>query len=350
MVIPDDVSCAKLPKKIKLHSQTGFGYLFNLLAKVILKPGIMLNFDSLTKQMKLILLTIILFCILPFTFVKGQNNNSDSLLLQERAYYYHKYRSVRDTMTMNTWLNLKRISDNLEQVVNRDQQVIDALHNRIYADSALIDSLTNVAQQNNQLLKRNVMMAQTENSDGFPLIYLKAAVGILIFIILILIYFLISRFNKFKLYKNSSEHYEGIAEQRLHQVEQSDMELRKLKQRELDFREELERGMQSNQERLLSLQEKCGQLEKENQQLRESGEAVSATHLKNPKDISYISDLPENVEELKKIIASLFDERSSLMNLAGKLKSQFDDESRKNRDTIDRINNLLIDLSGKSQE
>jgi predicted nucleic acid-binding Zn-ribbon protein len=128
------------------------------------------------------------------------------------------------------------------------------------------------------------------------------------------------------------------------------MELRKLKQRELDFREELERGMQSNQERLLSLQEKCGQLEKENQQLRESGEAVSATHLKNPKDISYISDLPENVEELKSIIASLIDERSSLMNLAGKLKSQFDDESRKNRDTIDRINNLLIDLSGKSQE
>jgi len=295
--------------------------------------------------MKVILLTIILFCILPFTFVKGQNKNSDSLLLQERAYYYRKYRSVRDTMTINTWLNLKRVSDNLEQVVNRDQQVIEVLQNRIYSDSAFIDSLREAALLNSQLLSRYERVAQSEQSDGFPVIYLKAAVGISILIILMLIYFLISRFNKFKLYKNSSEHYEGIAEQRLHQVEQADMELRKMKQRELDFREELERGMQSNQERLLLLQEKCGLLEKENQQLRESSEAVSVAHLKNPMDTSYYPDLSDNTEELKLMIKSLYDERSSLMNLAGKLRTQNEEETRKNYEIIEKISFLLHDLS-----
>lgn len=300
--------------------------------------------------MKSILLTIILFFILPFTFVKGHNNISDSLLFQERAYYYHKYRSVRDTMTINTWLNLKRVSDNLEQVVKRDAQVIDVLQKRISSDSAFIDSLSKAALQNSRLLSQKEMIAEKESSEVFPVIYLKAAVGIFLFIILILIYFLISRFNMFKFYKNSSEHYESIAEQRLHQVEQADMELRKMKQRELDFREELERGMQSNQERLLSLQEKCGQLENENQHLRESIEADSPKHMNNPTDISFNSDLPENVDELKHIIASLYDERISLMNLAGKLKSQLDEESRRNHETIDRINNLLIDLSGESHD
>lgn len=303
----------------------------------------MLNFDSLTKPMKLILLTIILFYILPFTFVMGQNNNSDSLLLQERAYYYRKYRSVRDTMTMNTWLNLKRVSDNLEQIVKRDQHVIDILQNRISSDSAFIDSLTEVS--NNRFLNQNEMMTRSERSDGFPVIYLKAAVGLLIFIILILFYSLISRFNKFKLYKNSSEHYEGIAEQRLHLVEQADMELRKMKQRELDFRDELERGMQSNQERLLSLQEKCAQLEKENQQFRAGADTSAAISSFIPSDISSGSDFPDDVDELKQMLNSLYEERKSLMNLAGTLRSQLQEESTKNRAIIDRISFLLSDLS-----
>jgi hypothetical protein len=310
----------------------------------------MLNFDSLTKQMKLILLTIILFCILPFTFLNGQNNNSDSLLLQERAYYYRKYRSVRDTMTINTWLNLKRVSDNLEQVVNRDQQVIEVLHERISADSVFIDSLAEAVLKNSKLLKRNEMMAQSEKLDGFPVIFLKVAVGFLIFILLILIYFLISRFNKFKLYKNSSEHYEGIAEQRLHQVEQSDMELRKMKQRELDFREELERGMQSNQERLLSLQEKCAQLEEENQQYRAGADTSAANSSFILSDNVSSSDFPDDVDKLKQMLNSLYQERSSLMNLAGKLRSQLEEQSTKNRTIIDKLNNLLIDFSGNSQD
>ena len=51
----------------------------------------------------------------------------DSAIFAEREFYLKKYSSVKDTMTVNTWLNLKRLSDNLQEIVLRDQIIIDQL-------------------------------------------------------------------------------------------------------------------------------------------------------------------------------------------------------------------------------
>ncbi len=305
----------------------------------------MRNFDNSKLTMRIKLLVAIFLSVLPLTFLAGQNDKSDSILLQERAYYFRKYKSVRDTMTINSWLNLKRVSDNLEQVVKRDQQVIDFLRVKISSDSTIIATLTDISTQNNILPTHKEVKIKNGWVDDFPASYLIAFVGFLFLFVLILIYFLIARYNKFKRYRSSSDHYESIAEERLHQIEQLDLDLRKMKQRELDFREELERGMQSNQERLLLLQEKCEQLEVENQKLTGNKTTPFVTHPASSSEGFTGADLPDNPDELKGMIKSLYNERNSLLNLAGKLRAQLDGESRKNHEIYERINLLMKDLS-----
>ncbi len=301
-------------------------------------------------KFKLILLFILFFPFIPFTSLMGKEVNSDSLLLEERAYYYNKYRSVRDTMTINTWLNLKRVSDNLEQVVKRDQQVIDILKQRILSDSALIDDLKVLSVQNEKLFTQKKDIENKNILEVFSGAYLKAAVVVLLIICLILIYFLVSRYSVIKKLRIGLDHYASKAVEKNQQLELADAELRRVKQRELDFRDELEKGMQLNQERLLSLQDKCVQLEDENKQLRNRRKTSSEIKVNSHPDLTFSSELPDNVEELRQMTRSLLDERNSLINLAGKLRTQNEEETKKNHEIIRKINFLLNDLSENKEQ
>ncbi|MHC1774401.1 MAG: hypothetical protein AB9834_03210 [Lentimicrobium sp.] len=305
----------------------------------------MLTFGNAMLKLKIFFFPAFFLLIASFSIVKGQQGNPDSLLIEERAYYYNKYRSVRDTMTVNTWLNLKRVSDNLEQVVKRDQLVIDGLKQKILSDSVMIVDLKKLPEPGESLSAQNANSAARNKSDVVAIIYLKATVAVLLFVCLILVYFLISRVGIFKKLRSSIDQYANKAEEIIQQLELAEAELRRVKQRELDFREELERGMQLNQERLLSLQEKCGQLEFENQQLRSKRKNSSEISPDSHPDISVISELPDNIEELKQMTKSLLDERNSLMNLAGALRSKYEEETRKHHGIIEKISFLLNDLS-----
>jgi len=295
--------------------------------------------------MKKFIFAALILLMQPFSQAKGQMALADSLNMAEREYFYHKYRSVRDTMRINTWINLKRVSDNLEQVVKRDQQVIDALKSKISDDSAVIAELRDVSTRYIDLqaefdgLKAK---AEKENTLNY---YLKIVAASL-FILFILFLFLFLK-SVSKLRRTRSELDQGAAALEEHQIQLDllDAELRKLKQREADFREELEKGMESNQIRLLTIQQKCETLEKENQQLRRISEIGEGIHIPAASDAVSKTELPDDPDDLKQMIKSLMDERNSLINLAGKLRAQADTENKRNQEIISRISLLVNDLS-----
>lgn len=297
--------------------------------------------------MRKFLIIIFLAQFLPLNWLAGQITPADSMVFAERDYFYKKYRSVRDTMTMNTWLNLKRLSDNLQQVVKRDQQIIDALNSKISADSAIVANLKDVSSQYNELSLNENRLSKRADADATSILYLKTALALLLFLCLILIFVLISRYSKLKKYREQSDHYEAVVQEKQLQLDSLEADLRKLKQREADFREELERGMETYQERLLSLQEQCHLLEKENQQLKSAPPKKG----KGKGDVLKLSEsasgleLSDNADELKQLVRSLYDERNSLMNLAGKLQTRVEEENEKYRGIINKINLLTSDFS-----
>jgi len=295
--------------------------------------------------MKKYIFAALIMLVQPFNNVKGQVALADSLNMAEREYFYRKYRSIRDTMRINTWLNLKRISDNLDQVVRRDQQVIDALNLRISADSVVISDLNDIEVRFHELqLKYDDLHEQSSKDKAFFL-YFKIAIASLTLVLFLFLFILINRVGKLKKIRAELDHSAAGFEESLHQLESLDAEIRKLKQREVDFREELEKGMESNQVRLLSLQQKCETLEKENQHLRKITEAGEGGHFPLSSDIVAKAELPDNPDDLKQMVKSLLDERNSLINLAGKLRTQAETENKKNQEIIGRINLLVNDLS-----
>lgn len=282
--------------------------------------------------------------ILPLSFLKGQDAQSDSILFAERDYYYQKYRSVRDTMRINTWLNLKRVSDNLEQVVKRDQMVIDGLRNMLVTDSLIISNLRDVSSQFETLKLQNKTLQSEMEAKNHVLFYYKVIIGGLSAICLVLVLGLIGKHQNYKNYRGSSDHYEALVEEKQHQLDNLDAELRKQKQRESDFRDELEKGIQTYQVRLLTLKEKCEQLENENLQLKKH--TVGAEDLLTSALVEGVpaGELTDNTDDLKQLIKSLYDERNSLINLAGKLQGKVESESKKYHDLIEKINKLTKGL------
>lgn len=298
--------------------------------------------------MRKLLIILVLVQLLPISLVSGQNMPADSLVFAERDYFYKKYKSVRDTMTINSWINLKRLSDNLQQVVKRDQQIIDALNSKISADSAIVANLNDVSSQYNELSLNESKLSKRVEADATSILYLKAALALLLFLCLILIFVLITRYSKLKKYREKSDHYEALVQEKQLQLESLEADLRKLKQREADFREELEKGMETYQERLRSLQERCHLLETENQQLKSN--STKKGNGKSVGDVLKLSEsasgleLPDNTDELKHLVRSLYDERNSLMNLAGKLQIRIEEENEKYREIINKINLLTSDF------
>ncbi|NTW24031.1 MAG: hypothetical protein HGA37_04975, partial [Lentimicrobium sp.] len=267
--------------------------------------------------------------ILPLSVLKAQDFDNDSIIFAERAYYYQKYRSVRDTMRINTWLNLKRVSDNLEQVVKRDQQVIDGLRNKLVADSLIISNLRDVSRQfDTTKMQNETLLAELDDQKSLSFYY-KIIIGGLSVIGLVLIIALIGKHRHYKNFKVSSDHYEALVEEKQHQLDMLDAELRKQKQREIDFREELEKGIQTYQVRLQKLKEKCEQLENENLQLRKLSAGSEDLLTSAPTDGIPAAELSDNIDDLKQLIKSLSDERNSLMNLAGKLQIKAENEGKK---------------------
>ncbi len=267
-------------------------------------------------------------------------NEPDSMLMAERDYYFKEYKSLRDTMTINTWLNLKRLSDNLEHVVQRDQIILDQYLNKASTDMLIPKKDSGSLQAMANLEMKMEQLEARANNDMRMLWILKTAAGLMILLILLLLYGLINertRLNRLKgLYTIADK---LSVEKRKENIVLED-ELEKLRKREQDFRTELEKGLITHQEKLMMLQKKNLQLETELKKIKEQlpGKDDINLHLSGAK--AEISNLPNGEREIKELIRSLSDERNSLMNLAGRLQKQLETEKSRYQELMKKIKSI----------
>lgn len=253
----------------------------------------------------------------------------DSTILAERDFYLKKYNSVKDTMTINTWLNLKRLSDNLQEVVLRDQIIIDQLLRQNHLDSSHWDSINSMDSELKQLRFANSQIASRSKNDLHMMWVLKTSASVLTILVLVMIYLLITSKTKISRYKKRQNELEshkiGIQNQLLLQ----ELEVSKLKQREKDFRSELEKGLITYQEKLNLLQKRNSLLEEELSKIKNYGNNLEIGNFYFPHTSIDISAIPQDSEGVAVVLKAITDERDSLMNLAGKLQKQIHEEKEK---------------------
>ena len=297
--------------------------------------------------MKATLMLISFFFVLFHYEAVGASYQVDSALINEREFYLGKVHSIRDTMTVNSWINLKRLSDNLEKLAFTDAQILDSLYSRIKADSATIAALS--VEQTATVADPSLQVSdsgETGNNRLMPVI-MKAFIAFLLFLLLILVYLLIRKSNSLKASEAVISRFEATAAEKQSQVAMAELELTKLKQREFEFREELERGIQLNQERMQSMLQKCELLEEENRILTNRLKAqASQLQAGVPEDAVNEGD----DDDRRLMIRSLMEERSSLMNLAATLRAQLADETRKRQTMLEKYRAVYDDINTGATE
>ncbi|MDD2527672.1 MAG: hypothetical protein RBS33_08425 [Lentimicrobium sp.] len=295
--------------------------------------------------MKKLIVFILLF---PAFFLPvNAQDIQDSVLEAEREYYWNRYTSIRDTLTINTWNNLKRMKDNLEQVVDRDALIIESLKQRHETDSSLVVNQADMNARYNELAAAHDVVQSRVKNDMQMMLYLKAAVGVLLLIVVILIFTLTGWVSSLKKARSRADHYESLAEQRNQMNELQESELRRLKEREIEFREELEKGIQAHQERLISIQQRNNELEHEIEELKNA--AVFVSQDDDPVQVEG-GEVPNDNEELRQWGNSLLDERNSLLKLAEQLKHKVAEEKARRERLLEKIRNLAGSLSGLDED
>ena len=288
--------------------------------------------------MRMITFLLILFFISPMSLI---GNTQDSILMAERDYYYKKYSSVRDTMTKNTWVNLKSLSENLEQVVQRDQIIIDQYMSKVGSDTvAAAKDNGQKREMTNLELKVEQLESRTIN-DMRMLWILKTASGLMLLIILLMLYFLINERSRLSSLKGLHAFADKLSIEKRKENLMLEAELDKLRQREKDFRTELEKGLITHQDKLMMLQKKNNQLEIELKEIKEQPSGNENINRPFPAIKAEISNFPDNEKEIKELVQSLSDERNSLMNLAGRLQKQLETEKGRYQELMQKIKSII---------
>lgn len=288
-------------------------------------------------------LMVFIWILLAFVLVaNAQDTTFDAVLEAERDFYWNRYTTIRDTLTINTWNNLKRMKDNLEQVVERDGLIVKSLKQQLEVDSSLVVNQADMNARYNELAIEHDRVQSRVKNDMQMMLYLKAAVGVLLLILVILIFTLIGRSSALRKARSQADHYESLAEQRNQMNELQESELRRLKEREIEFREELEKGIQAHQERLISIQQRNNELEHEVEQLKSTPAAMS----QNVQASSTGDEIPVDEQELRQWGKNLLDERNSLIKLAEQLRVKAGEEQARRERLLEKIRNLAGSLSG----
>ncbi len=226
------------------------------------------------KSDKRLILLVFIMVLLP---LRGMVYGNE--LLQQRSAHFEKYWSLKDTMTIRTWKNMKEMTDNLEAIVLLDERIIDSLRRKSVQDSALISEHEFLTKRYQTVeAERDILKSRTQN-DMQMMLYLKAAVGLLLCALVVLIYILISRYNPGLKARKEAGHYAALFESKRQETELLIEELQSIRQREIGLREELENGMQLYQDKMQILMEKCRVIEEENSRLEQelTGDRIVGT-------------------------------------------------------------------------
>ncbi|HOI86372.1 MAG TPA: hypothetical protein PLV51_00775 [Lentimicrobium sp.] len=281
------------------------------------------------KSDKRLILLVFIMVLLP---LRGMVYGNE--LLQQRSAHFEKYWSLKDTMTIRTWKNMKEMTDNLEAIVLLDERIIDSLRRKSVQDSALISEHEFLTKRYQTVeTERDILKSRTQN-DMQMMLYLKAAVGLLLCALVVLIYILISRYNPGLKARKEAGHYAALFESKRQETELLIEELQSIRQREIGLREELENGMQLYQDKMQILMEKCRVIEEENSRLEQE---LTGDRIVGTTSLETINEGAVAESALKQKIESLAGERDTLLKLNEELSRNLEEEKEKRTQLIERI-------------
>lgn len=281
------------------------------------------------KSDKRLILLVFIMVLLP---LRGMVYGNE--LLQQRSAHFEKYWSLKDTMTIRTWKNMKEMTDNLEAIVLLDERIIDSLRRKSVQDSALISEHEFLTKRYQTVeAERDILKSRTQN-DMQMMLYLKAAVGLLLCALVVLIYILISRYNPGLKARKEAGHYAALFESKRQETELLIEELQSIRQREIGLREELENGMQLYQDKMQILMEKCRVIEEENSRLEQE---LTGDRIVGTTSLETINEGAVAESALKQKIESLAGERDTLLKLNEELSRNLEEEKEKRTQLIERI-------------
>jgi hypothetical protein len=281
------------------------------------------------KSDKRLILLVFIMVLLP---LRGMVYGNE--LLQQRSAHFEKYWSLMDTMTIRTWKNMKEMTNNLEAIVLLDERIIDSLRRKSVQDSALISEHEFLTKRYQTVeAERDILKSRTQN-DMQMMLYLKAAVGLLLCALVVLIYILISRYNPGLKARKEAGHYAALFESKRQETELLIEELQSIRQREIGLREELENGMQLYQDKMQILMEKCRVIEEENSRLEQE---LTGDRIVGTTSLETINEGAVAESALKQKIESLAGERDTLLKLNEELSRNLEEEKEKRTQLIERI-------------
>lgn len=195
--------------------------------------------------------------------------NQDSVTLELRNKAYKRYRLVKDTTTIRTWMNMDRMNKALIEVVEYDNELLQTYN---YADSALATDAqsspdTLVSRQPEEFVKPVLNL----EFDRDYLLFALAASIILAMIFLVLLIF---RTINLRQTRQTLDESEEIYNSKIKRMEFLDSEVKKMKSRENEIKAELEKGIIDYQAKMQQLRQRIDELASENTRL----ESLLASH------------------------------------------------------------------------
>lgn len=259
--------------------------------------------------------TFISLLLMFFCFNTYASNDDLKRLINDRKQLEVSLQRLQDSLIPGRVMKLYLINDQLLKITSKDDSIINLTNLLIKSEEAHADSImqsnTRLAQisfDNNRLQERTV-------NDMKMMLILKIAVALLLVVILVLIYFVVSKRKEIGDNRNFEEEISGL--ESLQNV------------RELQFKDDIERSLKSEQERYNVLNESYNHVLAEIQLLRKT--------IDNHK-------LENNENSVAQINQLKFDNKQ-LVQKTSELQMQLEEAKIKNQSILKKINKLITDLS-----
>jgi|GEM_PF-2310658 len=255
------------------------------------------------------------------------DNSEIQRLLNEREEQSVIYHSLIDSVIPGRLSKMYMLNNQLQNIVSKDDSIILHTYSLLDNEASAADSINKVNQRLALLAFDNDRLQQRTTNDMKMLLILKLAVALLLVSFLILLYFATIKLNR---KKSSTEVQFGLLSGLESENANLRTELERIKAREFNLKDELDRGIQLHQDKYALLTEKFNQLLAENQKLKQM-----------PKQQS----IPED-KEASELIDLLKIENNNLTIKLNGMQQQLDESHAKNQSILKKIEKLINDLSG----
>lgn len=255
------------------------------------------------------------------------DNSEIQRLLNEREEQSVIYHSLIDSVIPGRLSKMYMLNNQLQNIVSKDDSIILHTYSLLDNEASAVDSINKVNQRLALLAFDNDRLQQRTTNDMKMLLILKLAVALLLVSFLILLYFATIKLNR---KKSSTEVQFGLLSGLESENANLRTELERIKSREFNLKDELDRGIQLHQDKYALLTEKFNQLLAENQKL---------------KQMPIQQSIPED-KEASELIDLLKIENNNLTIKLNGMQQQLDESHAKNQSILKKIEKLINDLSG----